>query len=267
MGLFVSIPVDVMKTNLLVYLIDYLDRLHLAMTCSDFWEQMKNYDPLTNSIASRNSKRASILIAEQNDFRSLSRFLLISRGSFGITEAACQKLSSINVRLLRQYASETDYFQKRFDIDVMAWACKYYGGSNIPQYYYTLCGIYHERLCSAFAIAGNFELFNKYYQQLSFGGAWHEHQTKLEIAYSAGCGGNKEICNVFLNDDELTGSICRGICELGKPEYFEIIENYPKMLQFCWDEMQKYPNSCQEKIQYLKDRFPDLYLKNKRIKL
>lgn len=265
MGLFQSIPRDVIQTNLVeCYLVDYLDRIHLAMTCKDFWKKMCIYDPVTRYITSRNICDAIVPVAACDDFRSLSRLITVCHEIRipNIINAACQKISSINHKLLRKCASIiSSYQENQFDIYVTAWACQYYGGEerNIPSFYFSAMGYSpYARLCSAFALAGNTSLFNKYYFMKE------QDQTKEtdeKIAVYAGLGGNGEICNYFLSDN--AEYVCAGIIKSEKIENIDILGGDYDLLT-CYVE-QLYATSVYHReilrrsMVYIKEKYPEFY--------
>lgn len=198
MGSFVSIPVDVFKNCVLPLLPDYLDRVHIAMTCKTFLEQMKERDDLTRLILTKQYYKAIYLIAKMNHYHSFTRFRLL------ICYVHCDYmgfLPTTNMMILMEMRRSVDmkYF---FDRDALI---HLYGvfGKKIPKCYFSILTSNAGR-CAAFASVGCYSLFVKY-SNPELLKEDVESYDKFEqfgkmVSYEAGLGGNIDICRKMLSE-------------------------------------------------------------------
>lgn len=170
MGSFVSIPVDVFKNCVLPFLPDYLDRVHLAMTCKTFLVQMKERDNLTR-----------LICYVHCDYMGF--------------------LPTTNMMILMEMRRSVDmkYF---FDRDALI---HLYGvfGVKIPKCYFSILTSNAGR-CAAFASVGCYSLFVKY-SNPELLKEDVESYDKFEqfgkmVSYEAGLGGNIDICRKMLSE-------------------------------------------------------------------
>ncbi len=196
MGSFVSIPVDVFKNCVLPLLPDYLDRVHLAMTCKTFLAQMKERDELTCLILTKQYCKVLYWIAEMNHYHSFTRLRLL------MCYINCDYkgfLPTTNMMILMEMRRSVDikYF---FDRDALI---HLYGvfGKKIPKCYFSILTSNAGR-CAAFASVGCYSLFVKY-SNPELLKEDVESYDKFEqfgkmVSYEAGLGGNTEICREML---------------------------------------------------------------------
>lgn len=198
MGSFVSIPMDVFKNCLLPFIPDYLDRVHLAMTCKMLFAEMKKSDTLTRLILQKHYYDALLIAAEMNHYPSFTRLRLL------VSYVCCNYggfMNTTNKMIIMELRLRIDkpHF---FDRDALIYLYEVFK-NNIPEDYFTILTSNAGR-CAAFAYVGCLPLFVKYSDSellkndLPSLDSWCLFGKM--VSYEAGLGGNIEICKSMLKE-------------------------------------------------------------------
>lgn len=201
MGLFQSIPKDVIQNHIVCHLPDYLDRLHLAETCWGFLKEMER-DKLTKYILSKEYTKSLRLVAKSDHYPSFTRLLLFVGHIMAMDSCLFfeTKNKMIIMDMRRFNRNKVDLIS--FDIDALIYLYGIYG-ENIPKEFFTvLCSEIGR--CAAFARVGSVKLFEQFSRPRMIRFTIANIDTwKLfgeTISYAAGAGGHIEICRLILSD-------------------------------------------------------------------
>lgn len=277
MGLFQSIPKDVILTHIIPYLLDFRDRFHLCLTCHEFWD---NPDPLTKLIQTKKYQEAMSMIVQmtgENCFNYFVDFLSLDPSYHVYISYKDHVLPfTTNFRTLRfirdNLLHEIDDL-KLFD-EECAKHLYYKFGEDIPEKYFRFL-LYRENACAGFARVGNYNLYKRFYDLYYAEGVGEDEGDDLEhIAFEAGMGGNIEICNHFMNEHSVyTKPLFKGIAWSGNPsilkdldpDEYDIMVCFNLCIKFATDDDQDFcsEESLNTTCKYLLENYPEVWEKVK----
>lgn len=201
MGLFQSIPKDVIQNHIVCHLPDYLDRLHLAETCKGFLKGMEK-DQLTFSILTKRYPKSLRLVAKSDHYPSFTRLLLIVSQILALDSCLFfeTKNKMIIMDMRRLNRKQGDIIQ--FDRDALVHLYGIYG-ENIPKKFFPiLCSDIGR--CAAFAYVGSVKLFEQFLDTDATRELIRNYDLWLlfgeTISYEAGLGGHIDMCRIIISD-------------------------------------------------------------------
>jgi hypothetical protein len=240
MGLFYSLPKDVFKHHILIHL-GYLDRIRIYSTCKCFHQQMKEHDPLSSAIITKDWTSALChLVKWAECCNNISEFIINMPQP--LSDDMCINLALCTTKLciisyFRLCMQETTRF---FDEEVATHLYYKFKG-NIPEEYFKVLTC-SGKLCAAFARIGNYLLYKRFYDEYDSQNFGDDSQDGdyclMEIAFAAGRGSNIEICRHFMSEHSyLNNSIARGIAYSGNMETLDaVIGDKEHLIEVCFKE-------------------------------
>lgn len=282
MGLFQSIPKDVILTHIIPHL-GYLDRVHLYSTCKDIRQKMKQHDPLSKAMITKDWTSALYRLVEWTSI--LNSFDCC----YNITDFVCRIPSPffhsdnmyINLALCTTKLCCISYFRlciqdqtKHFDEEVTSHLYDEFNG-NIPEEYFKVLTC-SGSLCSVFARVGNYNLYKRFYDLYYTEEVSEDEPDDLRhIAFEAGMGGNPEICRHIFDDHggDFGEHLFKGIAWSGNPKTLELLDTEERDIITCFQECMKYPSNIDQNFcsvpelnttcKYLLENYPEVWEKIK----
>lgn len=287
MGLFQSVPKDVIYHHIVPNLLSFRDRLHLAMTCKVFLQEMQTNDPLTKYILTKDYKEPIILILQMTKDQCFDYFIdYVScvPGNVDLDYMNTVLTVTTHVKTLRFIRNHLLHYnddKKEFDEEcAKRLFCLF--GEDIPNEYFKFLSN-RDNVCAAFARLGNFNLYKRFYDLYYAEGVGEDEYVHLNnIAFEAGMGGNPEICkHIFDNHGAEFGErLYQGIAWSGNPNTLEFLDPEDRDIMTCFKECMKYTTDKDEDFcsipvlnntcKYLMANYPNIWenlKKNKKIKL
>lgn len=194
MGLFQSIPKDVILNHLFKYL-RFIDRTRFVMTCRSFWQK----DPLFLSLMKKEYQNAFYLVMKQYhiDYGFIHKFCNQFSNELDFTKCVKMTTSPGYILFFRSMVVNKHDFN---EVTILHLYNKFNG--DIPPHYYDI--IPYVDLCAVFALIGNFDLYYMFLTKYYDNDVSEDEITDLEyIGFYAGLGGNNKICEHFLGDNGL----------------------------------------------------------------
>ena len=278
MGLFQSIPKDVILTHVIPHLLDFRDRFHLCLTCHGFWD---NPDPLTKLIQTKKYQEAMSMIVQMTGEKCFYYFVdflsLEPPYGFSISYVDHVLKFTTNFRALRFIRDNLlhDRDDRKFFDEQCTIHLYYKFGEDIPEKYFSFL-LYRENVCAGFARVGNFYLYKRFYDLYYVEGVSEDEHDDLEhIAFEAGMGGNPDICRHIFDDygGDFGDSLFKGIAWSGNPKTLELLEPDERDIITCFQECMKYPSNRDENFcsipelnttcKYLLENYPEIWEKVK----